>query len=377
MIRYDRDIASTAMIVAFVSALLLVEAPWLGNVWAQRQSDVAGARPSLVIAGGGLESDSAIGKIRSITVDARGNIFVADESASEVLVFDSTGRRIQKLGRKGRGPGEFMQLYSVAIVEGQLAALDPGNSRIQFFDSAGKPVRTVPWLPLTGSSMIVRFFPAGPGVFVRGYRAGQDGLTNFFVQVHADRLGDTIVFATPRLDGSAVFCNIPGGFTSFEIPFARQHIISPAPGRGLAAAISDRYEVTFLSSTGDTLEGMVERRPSTRVSDADWRERTKAFRDFRSESPGATCRPADMPRPRSWPALVGIYFDNAGRMFIETAKPSRSSWSVYDPRLRRIATFETGLREPRVPPFFLGQSAYIVVQDADGVQSVHRYEWAR
>ena len=74
------------------------------------------------------------GSVRAITVDDDHNVYVLDDQAGNVRVFDSSGTYVTTLGRKGEGPGEFQVPIGVAISNGRVLVRDPANGRVQLFD---------------------------------------------------------------------------------------------------------------------------------------------------------------------------------------------------------------------------------------------------
>lgn len=83
--------------------------------------------------GGAGQFIAPIGRARYIVGGARG--------APEV--FDSAGKHILTLGRKGKGPGEFEIVSAVAIGPADsVALLDPLNGRVQIFDPDLRFVRS-------------------------------------------------------------------------------------------------------------------------------------------------------------------------------------------------------------------------------------------
>ena len=55
----------------------------------------------------------AFGRIRAIELDDDLNDYVADVQISQIQVFESTGRHVRTIGRRGAGPGEFGTPYSL------------------------------------------------------------------------------------------------------------------------------------------------------------------------------------------------------------------------------------------------------------------------
>jgi DNA-binding beta-propeller fold protein YncE len=71
--------------------------------------------------------------------DAAGNIFVADGLGNaRVAKFDKDGKFVKSWGKKGTTTGEFANVRSIAVdAQGNVYAADGGNKRIQVFDNDG------------------------------------------------------------------------------------------------------------------------------------------------------------------------------------------------------------------------------------------------
>ena len=71
--------------------------------------------------------------------DAAGNIFVADGLGNaRVAKFDKNGKFVKSWGKKGTATGEFADVRSIAVdAQGNVYAADGGNKRIQVFDNDG------------------------------------------------------------------------------------------------------------------------------------------------------------------------------------------------------------------------------------------------
>lgn len=86
-----------------------------------------------------------------------GNVYVVDEMAKTVHVFDPTGRRIRRMGRAGSGPGEFKMPASVALAEDGVLVVDPSHGkRLSLFDYDGKFIEARPFdTPTTATSIVL------------------------------------------------------------------------------------------------------------------------------------------------------------------------------------------------------------------------------
>src|SRR5581483_8759931 len=67
-----------------------------------------------------------------VTVDSRGNIWVADTNNNRIEEFDANGNFVAAFGGGGTAPGRFNQPWSVAVDDdGTLYVADTWNHRIQ------------------------------------------------------------------------------------------------------------------------------------------------------------------------------------------------------------------------------------------------------
>jgi len=71
--------------------------------------------------------------------DKKGNIYVSDSRNHSILKFDSLGKFLKKIGRKGQGPGELSNpRYICCDDRNNLIVYDSNNRRIQIFSPEGE-----------------------------------------------------------------------------------------------------------------------------------------------------------------------------------------------------------------------------------------------
>jgi len=70
-----------------------------------------------------------------VTADEKGNIFVLDWDQKRIQKFDPSGKYLLTIGRKGQGPGEFGNIWTMRFDDkGRIYATDIVNRRVSFFD---------------------------------------------------------------------------------------------------------------------------------------------------------------------------------------------------------------------------------------------------
>lgn len=129
------------------------------------------------------ESDSVtLGMPAGLLIDGRGRIWVADNGDKRVHLFDSTGRHLALLGRRGSGPGEFESVGALAMLGDTLLLVkNLARSRVEAFDAR---TRTYRW----GRTIPARFFDlVADGGTVSG--AAMNGTGQYAVSAFTDSAG--------------------------------------------------------------------------------------------------------------------------------------------------------------------------------------------
>jgi DNA-binding beta-propeller fold protein YncE len=76
-----------------------------------------------------------------LTVDAKGNLYIADTLNSRVQEFDAEGKFVKQIGKRGTAWGQFDKPKGVAVDSfGNVYVADSGWSNVQLFNPKGQPL---------------------------------------------------------------------------------------------------------------------------------------------------------------------------------------------------------------------------------------------
>lgn len=88
-------------------------------------------------------SEVYLGYAKSFASTNGDTIYVLDSQNSEILAFDQDGKQLFVVGRRGQGPGEFVEPSAILWSKGRLFVSDTRLNRVTVFKSAGEFNRTI------------------------------------------------------------------------------------------------------------------------------------------------------------------------------------------------------------------------------------------
>ena len=102
------------------------------------------AEPRLVLTGAETGDEAAFAFIGPVRFLSNGGLVLGDVASGRLIIYDSDGRFVRFLGRRGDGPGEMRRLESIAAMRGDtLATFDPSLRRLSFWHPDSGFVRSV------------------------------------------------------------------------------------------------------------------------------------------------------------------------------------------------------------------------------------------
>lgn len=305
------------------------------------------------------DDTSLFAEVFEFDVAADGGLFVFDQSNRTLLLFDSTGALVRRIGRRGAGPGEFASNNGMVVLpDGRLALWDSQNARVSFFTPGGDFVSSwvVPAGFSTGNGLSSdrsgQLFTTRPVTDRReGEILGRMGLRRFDA---AGALTDSLI--PPDLPWSRVtYVASRGGGTSETGPMHAPRFIWKWHPHGHFVSVSTERYVIESSRPGRALR--IERDgPRIAVSDAERAvDVARITFQLRNVDPAWTFN--GPPIPAEKPPVAGLDLARDGRIWVRVSVPS-----VEIPEAEREPA-----QENRMPPrHHRDESVTYEVFEADG-----------
>lgn len=120
--------------------------------------------PSVTIGQLEGEPESELFQVSTAVLLPEGRVAVADQGGTVIRIFRADGTFEREMGRRGRGPGEFMAINRLSTISPDtILAYDRGLFRVTTYLASGRPISSVQIVPEDGS----------PELFLGRYSTGE------------------------------------------------------------------------------------------------------------------------------------------------------------------------------------------------------------
>jgi hypothetical protein len=208
----------------------------------------------------------------ALDVDDAGRIYVLEQQAAEVRIYDSAGRHLRSLGRPGRGPGEFSPTTTAVLAgtAGRVYVADLMRQRIVALDTAGVEIGSTP-LVFQGE-LPVRWEPASPDRFalhvrsvsLPGMRRGPSTGDRILLRDAASERADTLL----ELESGSTFQQGGAGDSRLRL-FAPEPVWTLLENGAIAYGRNDEFRIAVRAADGALQHVIIRptRRPRVTVDD--------------------------------------------------------------------------------------------------------------
>jgi hypothetical protein len=294
-----------------------------------------------------------------------GHIYVYDQIGSSIVVYDSTGHALRRIGRAGRGPGEFTSVHSLGLKGDTLWAYDGPLRRVTYLADEGSVLR-VEQQPVDppaigdGRSFVLGFL-SDRSVIVRFPRSTSRSLvfSNIIVRLAPfERTNGpaAVIDTITRLEQHNALIPLKGGQNGYlRHPWSAEDYIAIAPDGSRAVPLTlhgeSEYTVASYSAERELFrrDFTVPPKPLPSASVDAWLDRTVAQKARAEGLSDANMRiqiREALSRSPTMPPASGIMLGRDGTTWIrregiypaEAAPDEIVSWDVLDSRGKIVAT---------------------------------------
>ncbi len=290
------------------------------------------------IGGDSDDGPEAFARIAGVGLVSGERIVVLDNVYHEVRLFASDGRFLSRAGREGSGPGELRQPFGLGVApDGIIWVRDNGNGRYVRFAVQGDSLVATSTFALSegvqGPGISPTFDASGRLIHLglsQGTPGGPMTLARFTIPVDGSEPAARVAVIEPPPDSIGQFAVPMGdGVTRyFYQPYAPSFLQAHANGGEWARAVSSVATVERYDVAG-ALKHRVSVTPARVVLSPAEQARADSIMTRTREMAG---RELPFSVPENKQPLRAIYFDSAGRLWVEHSVPegARRVADVFD-----------------------------------------------
>lgn len=317
----------------------------------------------------------ALGTGPKVDVDREGRVFMASRTQKNIQVYNPDGSELTKLGREGKGPGEFVDIAGIDIYGDKLMTYDANTIRIQIFSLETMELENTINLdsqnwdrfeevrasrPNQMHMLSDSTFLAGVGLNPRDDRS----YTGFYVlNTEGEIISDKIVETIGQRRHQYTSPN--GGAASMRLSYSQEGVVEISGNGDIYHANTGELAIKIYDADGTY------QRAVYHPFDNDPLEEDEVLENYHS-SLHSTVREAGF--PDTWPALESILVDDEDRIWISTIVDDKEiyEWRVLDPSGEWLATF-TWPREEEIEAVRDGKMYISNTDYESGIKRVIRY----
>ena len=327
---------------------------------------------------------NAFAYLKGLVALEDGGFAVLDSQVQELRVFSRDGAHVATHGRKGQGPGEFVDANGLMLGPGgRLWVPDARNGRMSVFDPESGFIESFPFDD-------GNFGWVWNGAMVDGRRIHRPWSDGTREQIRVYDLTMTLVDSIPlpgdhpedeeydpRSRPGTFYQERDGGYMLYRIPFFASEV-RHIDSRGAVWSTQDgdpEYRLSRREPGGDPTLVVETRRPAVPVPEVERDSVIEAMRQMLVDA-GAS-RQFDWSRiPAVKPAVEGVFESVEGNLWVQT--PAADDGVVFDVYSGEggylgTASLGSGLTlSDQVDPVVRGDLAWLIVTDEFDVQYVVR-----
>ncbi len=296
-------------------------------------------------------------RIAAIESDSQGRIFVVDQQAHKILVYDSGGSYLTTIGGEGGGPEEFRAiLRTITDRHDRLVVFDMGNMRSVVYEEENGKWEPVTFLTIDGTRFGAEAVDGDGNVIVRQSidQMPEPGMS-WFVHKLAPAHLESGLTGDQRVEFREMGYLVRDDGFMMGIPFGRTTLLAAGNDGRYYMTWNDRFDVEVYNMNLELIDSVSAEIPNLEVSSEEREEAIERAGDrFRSLAREHT--------PETKPVATQMWVDRNRNFWLQTH--DSPEYLVLDSSGEPIGSFD--LESDRRIMHVDGDRVYSLLSDDDG-----------
>jgi len=298
----------------------------------------------------------------AIDVDDDGNIYILDNVAIEIRVFDKDGNYLYSIGQKGQGPGKMQRpsLPSFQITpQNEILVIDPPTRRIIFYSLKGDYLRQISIASIRGIFLLLKIDSKGNFIVNLLYAPVHE--INQELKIFDSELSPIVSLKTTKRKPYQ-----PGVIR----PFTPSINFVLTQDDKIIWAASNKFEFNILDSNTKVMKKIYKEYNPVEI--------TEKYKERVEERYRRSGRKVKIHFPKNFPAFSEMNIDDEGRLIVQTYERVKEKeqfyyFDVLDSVGKYIAKVPIKVRGAR-QFIWKNDKLYTVEVDEEGYPMAKRYK---
>jgi hypothetical protein len=324
-----------------------------------------------------------IGDLREVAVDKLGRIYIADGKLLDIKVYQSNGNFLKRLGRKGKGPGEFSEITNMQINDNGLFVYDHSRQRAIVFSLDSLDYKSV----INFADNRDKFDELDEAYIGRKYLRSNDTFLTEFTKSNLsnnikdwDRIENTGLYYLLNKDGKIISKKLIETTSSFDVlvPYGPRSVGTYVEFYNKSLTTLSENDQIYLAWSADFLIKVYNSKGDYQYAFYHPYQKVSLSRESASDAeiPKYILKGmSSMNLPETWPVLKTMFFDDKNRLWIATIIEDMEMYKWWV--LRETGNVITKFKWPRDKPIQVVKNNYLYTKEKNemGVPSIVKYSF--